>query len=102
MGKKIRLLFQKIKKKAQRHKIKKDPNRLFDGDDSLFKDEMRHVGLYGEYGCGQSTKWVLNHSSANVIAVDTSDEWVDKVKNNNPNTSDRLNIQYVNVGVVGG
>ena len=48
------------------------PNILFDGDDSLFKDELSKVGVYGEYGCGKSTKWVLDNTSSKVISVDTS------------------------------
>jgi hypothetical protein len=79
-----------------------NPNTLFDGDDSLFKNEVKKVDLYGEYGCGKSTKWVLNNTSANVIAVDTSNEWVMAVKNDNLSNNDRLNIHHSNLGVVGG
>ena len=77
------------------------PNTLFDGNDSLFKEEIKKVGLYGEYGCGKSTKWVLNNSTANVIAVDTSNEWVDAVKKDNQSNNNRLNIHYSNLGDVG-
>jgi hypothetical protein len=78
------------------------PNSLFDGNDSLFKEEIKKVGLYGEYGCGKSTKWVLNNTAANVIAVDTSSEWVDAVKKDNESNNDRLNIHHSDLGDVGG
>jgi len=77
------------------------PNELFDGDDVLFKDEVKKVDVYGEYGCGKSTKWVLNNTSADVIAVDTSSEWVGAVKKDNESDNDRLNIHHSNLGEVG-
>lgn len=77
------------------------PNELFDGHDVLFKDEVKKVDVYGEYGCGKSTKWVLNNASADVIAVDTSSEWVGAVKKGNESNNDRLNIYHSNLGEVG-
>ena len=78
-----------------------NPNKLFNGDHDLFKDEVKKVDVYGEYGCGQSTKWVLSNTVADVIAVDTSIEWVDAVKKDNESNNDRLNIGHVNLGDVG-
>ena len=78
------------------------PNVLFDGDDSLFKDEIRQVDVYGEYGCGKSTSWVLKNTSAFVVAVDTSNEWVMAVKQENHRNIERLNIHHSNLGAVGG
>ena len=78
------------------------PNKLFDGADALFKDEVKKVDVYGEYGCGKSTKWVLNNTSADVIAVDTSSEWVSAVKKDNESNCDRLHIHHSNLGDVGG
>lgn len=78
-----------------------NPNILFDGDDSLFKDEVINAGVYGEYGCGKSTKWVLNNTSHKIISVDTSKEWVEIVQANNQTSGNRLNIHYSNLGEVG-
>ena len=78
------------------------PNKLFNGDDTLFKDEIKKVDVYGEYGCGKSTKWVLNNTAIDVIAVDTSSEWVGAVKKDNQRNNERLNIHYSNLGDVGG
>ena len=76
-------------------------NKLFDGDDQLFKDEVKKVDVYAEYGCGKSTKWVLKNTSAVVIAVDTSSEWVSAVKSDNEINNQRLNIYHSDLGDVG-
>ena len=70
---------------------------LFDGDDTLFKEEVLNASIYGEYGVGESTSWVLNHTACKVIAVDTSLSWVKAVQN----IDNRLNIHYANLGEVG-
>ena len=77
------------------------PSELFDGDDALFKREVKQVDVYGEYGCGQSTNWVLQNTSAHVIAADTSSEWVDAVKKHNQRNQDRFKIHYADLGEVG-
>ena len=74
------------------------PNMLFNGDDKLFKEEVIMHHVYGEYGCGKSTKWILQNSTTEVISVDTSKYWVQKVLNQNKKNIDRLNIHYSNVG----
>lgn len=77
------------------------PDDLFDGDDALFKKEIfKNVDVYGEYGCGKSTNWVLNNSKCKVISVDTSDLWIDIIKRDNHNNL-RLNIHHSNLGLVG-
>lgn len=73
---------------------------LFDGDDSLFKNEVKEVDVYGEYGCGKSTNWVLENTSAHVISVDTSGEWIDAVIRGNNNHKTRLNIHHSHLGEV--
>lgn len=90
----FRILFHKLHSYS--------PNKLFDGDDTLFKDEVKKVDVYGEYGCGKSTKWVLNNTTANVIAVDTSSEWVDVVEKDNQSNNNRLNIYHSDLGELGG
>ena len=55
-------------------------NSLFDGNDFLFKKSIEGINIYGEYGCGRSSKWVLSNTSSKVISVDSSKEWVKKVK----------------------
>lgn len=77
------------------------PSELFDGDDALFKNEVREVNVYGEYGCGKSTKWVLSNTSANVIAVETSSKWVSAVKRVNESSHHKLTIHHADLGEVG-
>ena len=78
-----------------------DPNVLFEGDDTLFKNSLKKITLYGEYGCGKSTKWVLNNTAAMVVSVDTSSEWVKEVQSDNVDNNHRLEINYVNLGNIG-
>ena len=73
-------------------------NSLFDGDDHLFKKSIVDIKIYGEYGCGQSTTWILRNSSSKVISVDSSEEWVKKVKNKNKNYHSKLIINYIDLG----
>ena len=74
---------------------------LFDGDDALFKELVKNTQTYFEYGCGKSTEFVYKYSDADIYAVDTSIDWVRKVRalqiNSNPK---RLNIDWINVGNV--
>ena len=53
---------------------------LFDGDDKLYKSILANCKVYGEYGCGKSTLWVARNTNADIYSVDTSLEWVHKVK----------------------
>ncbi|HMB09033.1 hypothetical protein [Saliniramus sp.] len=52
---------------------------LFHGNDELFKSLAKDANVYGEYGVGKSTVWIVNNTSAKVIAVDTSEKWINKV-----------------------
>ena len=77
-----------------------DNNILFDGDDVMFKDEIGRTQIYGEYGCGKSTNWVLKYSNSEVISVDTSLKWVKNVSKKNKKNINRLNIHHVDLGPV--
>ena len=74
---------------------------LFDGDDNLFKKILNKSIVYGEYGCGLSTNWVLNNTHANILSVDTSKAWVESIKSKNIEHKNRLNIKLINLGEVG-
>ncbi len=80
--------------------IKKQETSLFDGDDALFKTLVSKADIYGEYGVGQSTSWVFKNSSANILSVDTSKEWIEKVKSN-LDSSDRLKLEWIDLGELG-
>ena len=69
-----------------------DEGTLFQGDDRLFKEVLSDTKIYGEYGCGTSTKWVLENTSAIVKSVETVKEIADKYDS----------VQYINLGPITG
>lgn len=83
------------------HIFSKKPE-LFDGEENsvLFKKYLKKCRIYGEYGCGLSTQYVLDNTNCSIISIDSSNEWVEIVKSRSINL-ERLQINYVDVGVVG-
>jgi len=79
---------------------RKSADFLFDGDDLLFKKLITTSKTYGEYGVGKSTRWVLNNSQASILAVDSSQAWIDVVRTGNE-TAKRLDIQWIDLGTLG-
>ena len=73
---------------------------LFDGDDSLFKDILKTSEHFGEYGCGSSTEWVLKNTNADIVSVDSSKEWIDKINSKNAAYNKRLKLQHIDIGEV--
>ena len=73
---------------------------LFDGDDFLFKKSLEGIKIYGEYGCGLSSKWMLKNTNCKVISVDSSKEWVEKIKTENKKYLSRLTINHIDLGKV--
>ena len=73
---------------------------LFDGNDFLFKKSIEGIKIYGEYGCGLSSKWMLKNTNCKVISVDSSKEWVEKIKIENKKYESRLKINHVDLGKV--
>jgi len=75
--------------------------KLFDlkNEDSYFLNELSRSSCYGEYGCGLTTIYAVRELNKPTISVDTSLDWVNKVKESN--NSNLLNISYVNLGEVG-
>jgi hypothetical protein len=85
-----------IKRKLlNRQKISEE---LFGGYSQLFKNNLSSESIYGEYGCGQSTFYVLENFDIPVYSVDSSEHWTNIVKKNSK--SNNLNIDYVNIGKV--
>jgi hypothetical protein len=74
------------------------PKELFDGYSQLFKNNLSSQSIYGEYGCGISTFYVLENFDIPVLSVDSSKYWINKIKKNNKNNN--LDINYVNIGNV--
>lgn len=81
-------------------KIAKTPaDSLFDGNDALFKRIVPKSSVYGEYGMGASTKWVYRNTTAKIVAVDTSEEWVKNVEGS-LGGSDRAALRWVDLGPI--
>jgi hypothetical protein len=77
-----------------------DPNILFDGDDELFKKLILSIKVYGEYGCGKSTSFVLHNTNAKVLSVDSSKVWIDRIIATAIDKS-RLDCLWVDLGEIG-
>lgn len=92
VGKIVRRIRQTVRLKEQ---------ELFNGDGGLFKQVAADCDVYGEYGMGASTRWVLANTRAKVMAVDTSKEWIDHVVRSNDDPS-RLIVNWIDVGPLGG
>ena len=73
---------------------------LFDGDDSLFKDVLKTSKIFGEYGCGSSTEWVSKYTSADIVSVDSSRDWVDKISSGNAAYNKRIKLKHIDLGEV--
>ncbi|CAC9656267.1 hypothetical protein BTURTLESOX_1632 [bacterium endosymbiont of Bathymodiolus sp. 5 South] len=73
-------------------------DRLFDGDDEVFKKSIQDIDYYGEYGMGRSTIWVIGNTRVKkVFAVDTSKVWLEKVRSN-LNHANVLTAKWVDLG----
>ena len=58
----------------------KTNNILFENDDTLFKKYLMKSHVFAEYGCGQSTYWALKNTTAQILSVDTSIDWIKTIK----------------------
>lgn len=73
-------------------------NKLFDGDDTLFKKLIKDILIYGEYGCGKSTNYVIKNTSSKILSVDTQYEWIELVKEKNKEHLKRIKIFHIDLG----
>ena len=74
----------------------KDDNSLFDGDDKLFKFYLNECNLYFEYGVGKSTRWVLDNTKSDIIAIDTDKQWIASIDLNNDSL--RAKLIWIDLG----
>jgi len=88
-------------KSAKNLKNRSDDQVLFDGDDKLFKDLIKNIDTYFEYGCGKSTEYVYRYTNCNIYSVDTDRSWVKITQQlTNGKKDNRLNIDWIDVGKV--
>ena len=85
----------KIKKNIIKRNLKiKD---LFGGESEIFLDNIQNCKIYGEYGCGDSTLYVLENFNIRIYSVDTSIEWIELIKKK---STKNLNIKHIDIGKV--
>ena len=69
---------------------------------SFFKNSFTNRHCFVEYGCGGSTSYAVNVANIkNIISVDSSKEWVDKVIESLSNSETRLIIKHCDIGPIG-
>ena len=88
------ILYRHLSRLARRGK-----DELFDGDRALFERCLSNSSVYGEYGCGASTRWVLENTSIPLLGVDTDQNWIRSIDPEN-RYEDRLNLHWVDLGEV--
>jgi hypothetical protein len=98
-------LIKKIHKKIIFYIYNKIPKQkeisLFDGDHALFCDHISHARVYVEYGCGASTLWVAKNSNCSIWSVDTSAEWIAKVRLEAGKRNSFIHLHHADLGPVG-
>ena len=73
--------------------------RLFDGDDLLFRSLIADSDIYGEYGVGLSTLTAFEDSKCRIVAVDSSQEWIKQVTMQGVDPSEpRVSLHWVDLG----
>ena len=78
----------------------KTNNILFDNNDILFKKYLMKSNVFAEYGCGQSTYWVLKNTTAQILSVDTSIDWIKTIKQSKVYDEQKIKLKYIDVGKV--
>lgn len=74
----------------------KKSQELFDGSNNIFRNSINKNSIYGEYGCGLSTLYVMKNYDIKVYSVDTSEIWVNEVKKKT--LRENLYIEFINLG----
>ncbi len=72
--------------------------QLFGGDDQLFRQLASDCRHYGEYGCGRSTTWMAKATPAEIVSVDTSREWLQRVEAELGEPAGRVQLVHVDLG----
>ena len=78
----------------------KTNNILFENNDTLFKKYLMKSTVFAEYGCGQSTYWVLKNTTAQILSVDTSIDWIKTIKQSKVYDEKKIKLKYIDVGKV--
>lgn len=75
-------------------------NILFDGYDDLFKKYVKFAKIYGEYGMGNSKRYVNQNLNIPIKSVDTNNLWMNKVKSELIHNDTYISLKSINVGKI--
>jgi hypothetical protein len=67
----------------------------------MFMQLIEGANRYVEYGCGGSTRVALSQSNAQIFAVDSSSEWVARVRADAATLRERLHVECIDLGPLG-
>jgi len=85
-----------------RRRILFTENKLFDGHDNLFKEHIKKCKIYGEYGVGKTTNWVLRNTNCKIVCVDSSSHWINLVKGKICDSDiKRVKFKWYDLGEIG-
>lgn len=88
-----------LKKKYNKIIDKVFQKKNFNHHFKLFSENISSNSIFGEYGCGRSTSFVLENFNIPIYSVDSSEYWVKKINDKFKNQN--LYLNYVNIGNVG-
>tara|TARA_B100001057_G_C22856175_1_gene952747 strand:+ start:24 stop:680 length:657 start_codon:yes stop_codon:yes gene_type:complete len=86
-------------KSIEKNTSKRKKESLFDGESALFRNLLDNSMVYGEYGVGKSTIFAVEHSNSQIISVDTSKEWINKVDTETLNLPNYKNLKMIHIDV---
>tara|TARA_Y200000002_G_scaffold368961_1_gene362577 strand:- start:1104 stop:1745 length:642 start_codon:yes stop_codon:yes gene_type:complete len=85
-----------------RRRILFTENKLFDGNDNLYKEHIKKCRIYGEYGVGKTTNWVLRNTNCKIVCVDSSSQWINLVKGKiSDSDMKRVKFKWYDLGEIG-
>ncbi len=93
------ILYHPVRALYKKHICKE--TGLFDGQAALFHEKIFDAKIYGEYGAGDSTRWVLENTDCKILSVDTSKDWITHVESF-LNGDSRVDLQWADVGEIKG
>ena len=95
----IRFLIKKFLKIITIKKNKDLETGIYHGCDKIFKDNITDGIIYGEYGCGASTLYVSKKSNVNIISVDSSEDWINRIKEELKERETKIDLKFIDVGI---
>lgn len=64
---------------------------------AAFKKHISNINTYFEFGIGGSTVFVHENTNAQIVGVDSCQEWIERV---NEHVDDRVELKFVDIGPI--